>query len=55
MIEVIFDLNGETKKEMAIFDTVKEMQEFMKTFVEEVLENYPSATNIKLGQCYVSI
>jgi hypothetical protein len=55
MIEVLFVFDGIEKKEMAIFDTYKEMKDFIKTFKEEVLENYPTATNIRLGRAYIGV
>lgn len=55
MIEVIFTLDGIEKKEMAVFDTIKQIQSFLQTFKDEVLEQYPNATNIKLGKCYTGI
>lgn len=55
MIEVIFELEGVEHKEMAVFDTLKQMQSFIKTFKEEVLEQYPLAENIRLGKCYTGL
>lgn len=55
MIEIIFKIDGVEQKEMAVFDTIKEMQGFLKTFKEEVLENYPNATDIALGKIYTSV
>jgi len=55
MIEILFELDGTEQKEMACFDTLKEMQYFIKHFKEQVLANYPNATKIVLGKAYVGI
>jgi hypothetical protein len=55
MIEIHFTLDGIEKKETAVFYDLKDMQYFIKTFKEEVLEQYPNATDIRLGECYVGI
>lgn len=55
MIEIHFTLDGIQKKETAVFYDLKDMQGFLKTFKEEVLTNYPTATDIRLGECFVGI
>lgn len=55
MVYVHFTLDGEEKTEVAVFEDIRDMRSFLKTFKEEVLINYPAATNIRLGECYVSI
>jgi hypothetical protein len=55
MVYIHFTLDGEEKTEIAVFDDIKDMQCFLKTFNEEVLNNYPNATNIRLGKCYVGV
>lgn len=55
MIELLFDIDDVTHKEMAIFDNIKEMQDFIKTYISEVLLQYPNAVNIRLGKCYIGI
>jgi len=55
MIEVIFTLDGEEHIEVATFDMFSEMVSFMTTFKEEVLQNYPNAENIRLGQASVGV
>ena len=55
MIEILFELDGVKQKEMACFDSLEEMQYFIKHFKEEVLANYPNATNIVLGKAYLGL
>jgi hypothetical protein len=55
MIEVIFTLDGQEHTEVATFDMLSEMVDFMITFKEEVLQNYPNAKNIRLGQASVGV
>ena len=55
MIEVHFKIDGVEKTETAIFYDLKDMQKFIKTFKSEVLSNYPTATDIRLGQASVGL
>lgn len=55
MIEVLFKLKGVSQKEMAMFDTIHEMQYFIKNYESQVLENYPEATDIQLGKIYTGV
>ena len=55
MIEILFKIDGSDKKEMAVFETIKEMKSFLKTFKEEFLKDHPTATDISLGKMYVGI
>ncbi len=55
MIEIFFIIEGIEQKEMAIFDSLKEMQYFIKNFKEQVLNEHPTATDIRLGQASVGI
>ena len=55
MIEIHFTLDGIEKVETAVFYDLKDMQNFLKTYEKEVLENYPNAKNIRLGKCYTRI
>lgn len=55
MIEIFFTIEGIEQKEMAVFDSLEEMQYFIKNFNDQVLNEHPTATDIRLGQASVGI
>lgn len=55
MIQVIFTINGVEQIQIAVIECDEDLQWLIKTFKEEVLEQYPTATNIRLGQLSVGI
>ena len=55
MLEIIFTIDGIENKQMAIIEYQEELDYLLENYKEDVLKQYPAATNIKLGQLYTSI
>lgn len=55
MIEIFFTINEIEQKQIAVLHSQEDLRDFIETYKEEVLEQYPNATNIYLGQLSVSI
>jgi hypothetical protein len=55
MLEIIFTIDGIEQKQMAIIECQEELDYLLENYKEDVLEQYPTATNIQLGQLYTSI
>lgn len=50
MIEVFFTLRGEELRKVAKFETVGELNTFLKNYEKEILTVWPEAINIRLGK-----
>ena len=55
MLEIIFTIDGIENKQMAIIECQEDLDYLLENYKEDVLEQYPTATNIQLGQLYTSI
>lgn len=55
MIEIFFTIDGIEQKQVAILYSNEDLKEFLETHKEQVLEQYPTATNIRLGKLSVGI
>lgn len=55
MIEIFFTIDGIEQKQIAVLYSDEDLKDFIKTHKEQVLEQYPNATNIRLGQLSVGI
>jgi hypothetical protein len=55
MIEIFFTIDGIEQKQVAVLYSEEDLKDFIETHKEQVLEQYPTATNIRLGQLSVGI
>ncbi|ASD51655.1 hypothetical protein [Flavobacterium phage V157] len=55
MLEIFFTINGIDQKEIAVFYDNEDLKYFVETYKEQVLEQYPTATNIRLGDLSTSL
>jgi len=55
MIEIFFTIDGIEQKQVAVLYSEEDLKVFIETHKKQVLEQYPTATNIRLGQLSVGI
>jgi hypothetical protein len=55
MIEIFFTIDGIEQKQVAVLYSDEDLKEFVKSYKDQVLEQYPTATGIRLGQLSVGI
>ena len=55
MIEIFFTIDNIENKQIAVLYSNEDLKYFQSTFKEQVLEQYPTATNIRLGQLSVGV
>jgi hypothetical protein len=55
MVEIFFTIDGIEQKQVAVLYSEEDLKYFIETHKEQVLEQYPTATNIRLGELSVGI
>ena len=55
MIEIFFTIDGIEQKQVVVLYSDEDLKNFIKTHKEQVLEQYPTANDIRLGQLSVGI
>ncbi len=55
MIEIFFTIDEIEQKQVVVLYSDEDLKYFIKTHKEQVLEQYPTATDIRLGQLSVGI
>ena len=55
MIEIFFTIDEIEQKQVVVLYSDEDLKNFIKTHKEQVLEQYPTATDIRLGQLSVGI
>ena len=55
MIEIFFTIDEIEQKQVVVLYSDEDLKDFIKTHKEQVLEQYLTATDIRLGQLSVGI
>ena len=55
MIEIFFTIDEIEQKQVVVLYSDEDLKDFIKTHKEQVLKQYPTATDIRLGTLSVGI